>query len=87
MSLHWGGQFLQTALPPDVYARQREIDTDPRYDSSKDDGFLQCNGETAEVILNMAGILPRRVSRRKLKTFMAENMSIEVGNFPRHRLL
>lgn len=78
MSLHWGAEFLSKALPPELQARLPEIDTDPHHDTTKDPGFIQCNGETAEMILMMKGMLPRRVSRRKLKALMSEGLDIQV---------
>lgn len=78
MSLHWGGEFLTKVLPPSLRDRLDEINTDPDHDFSNDNGFIQCNGETGEVILVMAGVMPRRVSRRKLRSLTSEELDIEV---------
>jgi hypothetical protein len=78
MSLHWGGEFLTKVLPPNLRDRLEEINTDPDHDFSSDSGFVQCNGETGEAILVMPGVMPRRVSRRKLRTLMSEGLDIEV---------
>lgn len=87
MSLHWGGEFLTKALPPDLQGRSDEINTDPKHDTTNDPGFINCNGETAEMILMMAGMKPRRVSRRKLKTLMSEQLDIEVGRCTMSKVL
>ena len=78
MSLHWGGEFLTKILPPTLRDRLDEINTDPDHDFSSDSGFVQCNGATGEVILVMPGVMPRRVSRRKLMRLMSEGLDIEV---------
>lgn len=79
MALHWGGEFLTKGLPPDLRDRLDEINTDPEHDFSSESGFVQCNGETGEVILVMSGVMPRRISRRKLRSLMSEGLDIEVG--------
>ena len=79
MSMHWGGEFLARILPPELRARLPEIDTDPHYDNSKDQGFTQCNGETGEVLVIMQGTMPRRVSRQKLRVLLSEGLNIEVS--------
>ncbi len=71
MSLHWGGEFLEKVLPPSPRERLGEINTDPYYDFSKDEGFIQCNGETGEVILVMQG---KMVSNRKHRDFPSESL-------------
>lgn len=78
MSLHWGGEFLSTVLPLHLRPRLDEINTDPEHDFSSEKGFVQCNGETGDVILVMPGTMPRRVSRRKLRALMSEGLNIEV---------
>ncbi len=77
-SMHWGGDFLANALPPELVARLNEIDCDPYYDHSKDSGFVQCNGKTGEVIMVIPGTMPRRVSRRKLRALLATGIDIQV---------
>jgi hypothetical protein len=77
MSLHWGGEFLSTALPPELRARLKECDCDPFYEGV-DNSFCQCNGQTGEIILHMQGVMPRRVSRRKLRALLSEGIDIQV---------
>lgn len=79
MSLHWGGEFLETTLPPHLRERLNEVDTDPEHDFSSEKGFVQCNGETGEVIMVMPGVMPRRVSRRKLRGLLSEGVDVEVS--------
>lgn len=81
MSLHWGGEFLSQILPPGLYDRLHEAHVDPEYDFSGDEGFVQCDGESGEVILLMKGVMPRRVSRRRLKGLMGEGIDVEVSCF------
>ena len=78
MSLHWGGEFLNTVLPPHLRDRLEEINTDPRHDFASDEGFVQCDGLTGEVLMVMPGVMPRRVSRRKLRGLLGEGLEIEV---------
>ena len=78
MSMDWGGDILAKTLPVELRDRLTEIEYDPYYDSSRDTGFVQCNGKTGEVILNMPGKAPRRVSRRKLRKLLAEDLDIKV---------
>jgi len=47
-----------------------------------ENSYLHCNGQTGEVILAMQGILPKRVSRRKLRALLSEGIEIQVGNLP-----
>lgn len=79
MSLHWGGSFLSTVLPPHLRERLDEINTDPEHDFSSEKGFVQCNGESGEVILVMEGAMPRRISRRKLRGLCREGVGVEVS--------
>lgn len=83
MSLHWGGEFLTKVLPPELRERLNEINVDPEHDFSSEKGYVQCNGETGEVILVMPGAMPRRVSRRKLRGLMSEGLDIEVRSSPK----
>lgn len=78
MSLHWGGEFLDQVLSPTLRSKKKQIEVDPKYDASNDTGFIMCNGETAEVILIMAGVSPRRVSREKLRSLLSEELDIQV---------
>ena len=78
MSLHWGGEFLSTVLPQHLRDRLEEINTDSEHDFASESGFVQCNGETGEVIMIMPGVMPRRVSRRKLRGLLSEGIDIEV---------
>jgi len=78
MSLHWGGEFLPTVLPPKLRDRLEEINTDPEHDFASEEGFVQCNGLTGEVVMVMPGMMPRRVSRRKLRGLLSEGLDVEV---------
>jgi hypothetical protein len=78
MAMHWGGEFLSTVLSPELRSRLHEIDTDPHHDNSKDGGYVQCNGETGEVLVVMPGVMPRRVSRRRLRGLLSEGVDIRV---------
>lgn len=78
MSLHWGGEFLDNILPPQLKARLRECNCDPFYEKDEN-SYLHCNGQTGETILAMQGILPRRVSRRKMIALLSEGVDIQVG--------
>ena len=78
VSLHWGAEYLTKILPSSLRDRLDEIDTDQDHDFSQEKGFVQCNGETGEVILVMPGVMPRRVSRRKLRRLMSEGLDIKV---------
>ena len=78
MSMHWGGEFLAKNLPVELRDRLTEVECDPYYESSGDTGFVQCNGKTGEIILNIPGKEPRRVSRQKLRKVLAEGLEIQV---------
>lgn len=80
MSMHWGAEFLSSILPADKIDRLHEIDTDPYHDSSKDAGYVQCNGETAEVLVVMKSSTPKRVSRARFRRLLSDGLNIEVGN-------
>lgn len=77
MNLHWGGEYLDKVLSPELKARLRECNCDPFYDQV-DNTYTVCNGKTGEVILAMQGVMPRRVSRRKLKALLSEGIDIQV---------
>ena len=80
MSMHWGADFLSSILPDDIIDRLHEIDTDPYHDSSRDAGYVQCNGETGEVLVVMKSSTPRRVSRARFRRLLSDGFNIEVGN-------
>lgn len=81
MNLHWGGEYLDRVLSPELRARLKECNCDPFYDRV-DNTYTVCNGRTGEVILAMQGVLPRRVSRRKLKALLSEGIDIQVCTGP-----
>ncbi|KAF7511915.1 hypothetical protein GJ744_003148 [Endocarpon pusillum] len=78
MNLHWGGEYLDKVLSPELKARLRECNCDPFYEGA-DNTYTVCNGKTGEVILAMQGVMPRRVSRRKLKALLSEGIDIQYG--------
>jgi hypothetical protein len=80
MSMHWGGEFLAAVLPQRLRDRLHEIDADPHYDSTKDGGYVMCNGETGEVLVVMPGVMPRRISRRKLLGLLREGIDVQVSH-------
>jgi hypothetical protein len=45
-----------------------------------DSSYVHCNGQTGEVISNMQGDSPRRVSRRKLRAPLSEGVDIQFCN-------
>ena len=49
------------------------------YDASKDAGYVQCNGETGEILVVMKSSTPRRVSRARFRRLLSEGLVIEVG--------
>ena len=79
MSMHWGTEFLESILPTDTIHRLHEINTDPFYDASKDAGYVQCNGETGEILVVMKSNTPKRVSRARFKRLLSDGLVIEVG--------
>ena len=80
MSMHWGAEFLSSVLPADLVDRLHEIDTDPYHDASKDAGYVQCNGETGEILVVMKSSTPKRVSRARFRGLLNDGLNIEVGN-------
>ena len=79
MSLHWGGDFLTSVLPPNFHDLLHEVEAYQHYDWSQDKGFVQCNATTAEVFLVMPGKMPRRINRKKLRHFLSEGIDIQYG--------
>jgi hypothetical protein len=59
--------------------RTRGCNRDPFYDKI-DSSFVHCNGQKGEVISNMQGCSPRRVSRRKLRALLSEGVDIQFCN-------
>ena len=80
MLLHWGAQYLKQLLPPHMQERVIEPTVDNFYNWTEGAPVVDMNGKTGEVILRVPGIDPLvRVSRKKLRKFLSEDLDIRVG--------
>ncbi|KAI5238298.1 FAD/NAD(P)-binding domain-containing protein [Aureobasidium subglaciale] len=83
MGLHWALPLLESLLPADLIPRLHETYVDPSLDWSQPplDRMRMYNGLTGEI---MKDILIKgkivRVSRRKLRIFVAEGIDVKVYN-------
>lgn len=53
---------------------------DPFY-GNKDLSLPHYNAQTGEKLFDMPGHEPRRISRRKLRNFLSQDINVEVRNF------
>ncbi|KAF7198270.1 FAD-dependent monooxygenase phnB [Pseudocercospora fuligena] len=82
MALHWSIPMLKSLLPPDLASRfESEASVDPSLDYTKypNNSVPIYDGLTGEVVreIDSAGV---RVSRRKLRTLLAEGIEIQWGH-------
>ena len=77
MLLHWGGEYLLKNLTPDLQARIKEPRVDPNYDW--DAPVPHLNGKTGEILKRVPAPVITRVSRRKLRKFLAPGLDIQCG--------
>lgn len=79
MALHWGSAPLTACLPTDLLTRLHEAYANPTASLDTITGPPTFNGQTGELLLEMAGDLPQRVSRRKLRALFAESILVSYG--------
>lgn len=77
MALHWGTEYLMQCLPLELKAKFQQTLVDPFYDGD-DTGYPFCDGSTGEVLTVVPGVAPKRISRKKLRTLLAEDIDIRV---------
>ena len=82
MTLHWGASYVPKCIPPELRAQLNDsICCDPFY-KGHDDFLPVFDSGTGEKLFNMQGIEPRRISRRKLRNFLSQNVEVFVRNEP-----
>lgn len=91
MGLHWGREYLDSMLPPNLKDDLHTISTDhwsetlpkDKYEwaQSKMDmvTFPLINGTTGEIVTHIKAPTSRRASRRKVLELFARDLDIEVG--------
>ncbi|KAK7728370.1 hypothetical protein SLS63_006599 [Diaporthe eres] len=79
MTLHWGSTHIDKCLPPELSARFSEAYADPSLSLDATSGLPVHNGKTGELILEMAGEKPMRVSRKKMRNLFMEGIDVQYG--------
>ncbi|KAI9658620.1 MAG: hypothetical protein M1821_002180 [Bathelium mastoideum] len=77
MLLHWGTPHLLSVLPDNLQSRLSETWVDPRYDWNEP--VVRMDGATGEITARVPAKDLVRVSRRKLKEFLAQGIKVEYG--------
>ncbi|OAP59064.1 hypothetical protein AYL99_06362 [Fonsecaea erecta] len=79
MTLHWGAEFLSKFVPPELADHiDANICCDPFF-KGKVTSLPIYNGATGEKLFEMEGMDPRRVSRKKLRTFLSQGIDVQYG--------
>ena len=78
MTIHWGAAFVNKCIPPELQVRFNEVNCDPFY-GDEDLTLPHYNGKTGEKLFAMPGVRPVRVSRRKLRNFLSEDLDVHVS--------
>lgn len=81
MTLHWGSTHVNKCLPPELSARFSEAYADPSLSLDATSGLPVHNGKTGELILEMAGEKPMRVSRKKMRNLFMEGIDVQYGKY------
>lgn len=79
MTLHWGSTHVNKCLPPELSARFSEANADPSLNLEATSGLPVHNGKTGELILEMAGEKPMRMSRKKMRNLFMEGIDVQFG--------
>ncbi|OCK81663.1 FAD/NAD(P)-binding domain-containing protein [Lepidopterella palustris CBS 459.81] len=79
MTLHWGSEHIAACLPPELVARITETYADPSVPPDAVTGLPVYNGKTGEMLMNMVGDRPCRVSRKKLRNLFSEGLTVQYG--------
>lgn len=79
MTLHWGNTHINKCLPPELSARLSEAYADPSLSLDATSGPPVHNGKTGELILEMAGEKPMRMSRKKMRNLFTEGIDVQYG--------
>lgn len=85
MGIHWGIPLLESLLPEHLRARWNEAYVDPSMDFTRPENTRMriYNGLNGEVLkdIPLPGKLVR-VSRRKLRAFLAQEVDVKVRDLP-----
>jgi 2-polyprenyl-6-methoxyphenol hydroxylase-like FAD-dependent oxidoreductase len=79
MTLHWGAEFIRSCLPDDLAARFHEAYADPSLKPGAVTALPIYNGKTGDLIMEMAGDNPCRVSRSKMRNLFSEGLDVHYG--------
>lgn len=79
MTLHWGSTHINNCLPPELSARFSEAYADSSLSPDATSGLPVYNGKTGELILEMVGEKPMRVSRKKMRNLFMEGINVQYG--------
>ena len=77
MGIHWSLSFLQELLPPDLWARISEAQSDPSLPAAED-LVPMVNGLNGNLIKYIPTPKAIRVSRRKMRAFCSQGLDIQV---------
>ena len=85
MTLHWGAYHLEECLPQSLLDRLQSIHVDPYFvpPPGYSDAVPVYNGKTGNLLTQMVGDRPRRLSRRKMRMLFAEGLDIQVTDHPK----
>ena len=78
MTLHFGQEYLSKCIPPDLMSRLGEACCDSFY-TGKHTSWPMFNGQTGDKFFDIRGFNPLRVSRRKLRALLSEDIEVHYG--------
>ncbi|KAL9113745.1 MAG: hypothetical protein Q9227_002190 [Pyrenula ochraceoflavens] len=78
LTMHWGSEFLDRAISSRLRMKLQGINCDP-FREGYDEAYPMLNGKTGEVLIALPGKNARRVSRRKLRHLLSQDINIEYG--------
>ncbi|OAG13242.1 FAD/NAD(P)-binding domain-containing protein [Alternaria alternata] len=81
MALHWATPNVEACLPPELFARLNEAQTDPWAVLSDGDArtIPLMNGKTGELLTYVKAEGPRRVQRGRLRDLFGTGLDIQFG--------
>ena len=82
MTLHWGAEYVFQKLPEDLRRRIPSTRCNPHANPETWAGvgpLTTYNGQTGEVMWEMHGDNPVRVSRSKIRKLFSEGLNIQVS--------
>lgn len=81
MSLNWFNDYLETCLPPDIFADISSAQAAPGYElTHEQENFLPMyDATTGQLLVKVPTITSKRVTREKLRKLLRRGLHVEYG--------